>query len=206
MIPVVLRSHSRPAVRCRSLLAALLCGAVASATLAGCSGATQRSNDRSTTVPKSTEPSSGSDADQPFVRDLCGRILPDEVGAIVGGPVTVTVEEHIGGGCAFNQEDPQAPSASLLTIDPGDEADAVFNEARSVFSNLPTPTFESPAVGQRAEAASGTVFGSEVARGAGLAQIGRTIVVVTVVQDAGLDGDAVRAMVVALLQLADRKL
>lgn len=136
--------------------------------------------------------------------DVCTELTPEEVGAIVGG--TVTVESDPGGGCSFDQEDPRAPSVSFATTDVGnDDTDGTFNESRvGAFGTLTDPTSENPPIGDYAAVASGTL-GGDNQQGVGLAQEGSTLVQVTLVQGNGLDGAAVRTMTAAALTLAVSK-
>lgn len=137
--------------------------------------------------------------------DVCTVLTVEEVGAIVGG--TVTVEADPGGGCSFDQEDPRAPTLSFASTDVGsDDTDGTFNESRvGAFSVLTDPTKEEPGIGDYSAVASGTI-GGESQQGAGLTQVGPTLVQVTLIQGNGLDGAAVRTMTVAGLTLAASKL
>lgn len=144
-------------------------------------------------------------ADDPAtIDDICTVLTEEEVGAIVGA--TVTVEEQPGGGCAFDQEDPRAPTLAFATVDAGDDTDGTFNESRvGAFGVLTDPTVETPPVGAYAAVASGTI-GGDNQQGAGLVQVGTTIVQVTLVQGNGLDGATVRSLTTGALELAASKL
>lgn len=146
--------------------------------------------------------SSSSDA----AADVCAMIAEGEVGALVGG--TVTVESDSGGGCTFNQEDLRAPAISFNTSDVGsDNTDGTFNAARvGAFATLTDPTKEDPDIGDYSVVASGTIAGGESQAGVGLVQVGPTLVQVTVLQGTGMDAAAVLAMSTQALTLAASKL
>lgn len=202
------RSHPMRAAVCLALVVALPGGL-----LAGCSS--DDGGDDITGLGAGDEvlpnevvddPVTTSDAaPEPAIADVCPLLTAAEVGELVGGDVVV--EEQPGGGCEFSLEDPAAPTLAFFTVEASDETDGTFNEARvGAFATLGEATSEEPSLGDRAAVASGTFGGGESQQGAGLVQVGLTIVQVTVVQSSGLDGEAVRTLVIGALELAATKL
>lgn len=154
----------------------------------------------------STSQAGGGETDSPSggLTDICPEITEAEVAAIVGA--AVTVEEVPGGGCNFEQEDPRATSISFAT-NVEDPAAGGFDGAVTGLSGTfdDAQGAEVPGVGDRAYAATGTVFGGESQQGGGLVLVGSARIQVQVAQSTGLSAAKVKALVVAALELAASK-
>jgi len=204
----------------RSLFAGAVLCALSTSFLAGCSSddaddattttvATAASGEDTTAADATADDTSAdADSDEPAgteqVSDVCGLITVEEVGALVGG--TVTMSEVPGGGCQFDQEDPRAPTVAFATSTASDDTDGTFNEGRvGAFGVLTDATPESPGVGDYSAVASGTI-GGDSQQGVGIVQVGVTIVQVSLIQGNGIDGAQVRAMTTQALTLAASKL
>lgn len=138
------------------------------------------------------------------VLDICATVTPEEIGAILGGPVTR--KDVPGGGCDFSQDDLRAPSATLVASS-YDEGTGGFDGAVTGIKGVLEGTDDQAVEGIGTEAfiATGTAMGGENQQASGVVHVGDSLVQVTVVQGKGLPADQVRGLVRDLLALSAGK-
>lgn len=190
---------SAAAVVAASLVGMAGCGSSSSAS----SDTTSGSNGATTTAANGGSTNGGNDKGGAAV-DVCKKITPAEVSAIVGG--AVKVEAVPGGGCRFSQDDVRAPTAAFdSTSFTGGAAD--FDSAKSgVTGTISGTPKDLSGVGDKAVVVVGTSMGGSNQQGGGLVAAGDGLAQVTVTQGNGLSAADVEAMTTKLLSLAASKL
>lgn len=136
--------------------------------------------------------------------DICTLVTDEEIGEILGGPVTR--EEIPGGGCSFDQEDLRAPSVDLNSsvLDEGNGGfDGSVSGLSAQFEGEPGAAVDG--IGDQAYAETGTVMGGENQQGGGLVRVGSSLFQVGLVQGVGLSADEVQTLVVNTLTLMATK-
>lgn len=136
--------------------------------------------------------------------DICAKVTPEEIAAILGGPVTR--KDVPGGGCDFSQDDPRAPSVGLAgsSYDEGTGGfDGAVTGIKGVLEGTDDQAVEG--VGTEAFIATGTAMGGENQQASGVVHVGDSLVQVTVIQGKGLPADQVRGLARDLLALSASK-
>lgn len=188
------------------ILTASACGssdAGAGDSARGASGSSPDTEQPSGSAGGSDPGSEGADPGSDGFVEVCAKLTPEEVGAILGG--AVNAEEVPGGGCSFGQDDPRAPSVSFNSsqLIPGNGGfDGAKTGATSMISGTPE---DLPGVGDKAFLVVGTMTGGSSQQGSGLVQAGETLVQITLLQSNDLGADDVKAMTTKLLHLAADK-
>lgn len=135
--------------------------------------------------------------------DVCGELTEEEVGAALGG--TVTVMQVPGGGCSFNQEDPRAPSVVLNLSELVDGAGGFEGSKAGIAGVVEGEVEDVSGVGDGAFVVVGPVLGGSVTQGAGAVLLGATVVQVTLLQGQDLAEDEVKEVTVAVIELIGSK-
>jgi len=135
--------------------------------------------------------------------DICGVLTGEEVGAVLGGPVTMA--EAGGVGCVFSPEDPTAPSAvvNLTALDEG--AGGLEGVQAGITSAVEGEVEDLAGVGDEAFVVVGPVLGGSVNQGAGAVLLDATVAQVTVLQGQQLTEDEVKQLTVGMLELIGSK-
>jgi hypothetical protein len=131
--------------------------------------------------------------------DVCAALTPDDLGALLGG--VVTVAEIPGGGCNFSQDDPRAPSAAVNQSAVDDFAGG-FDALRTGVTGVIDGEVENlDDMGDDAFLVVGPAVGATVSAGAGGLLLGDAMVQVTVLQSVDLSDDDLRVITHDLLHL-----
>lgn len=150
----------------------------------------------STGAPTRATPSAEPPA--PTLLDVCSLLSVEEVGAVLGGPVTLT---GTGDRCRFIQPAARAVrvTVSESLVEPGtDPLAGVRSGVRAVIDG---PARQLPSLGGGAFVVVGTTVGSKNQQGSGAALVAGSLVQVTLVQLPGLPASDVRGQVVDVLEL-----
>ena len=134
---------------------------------------------------------------------ICGDLAAADVAAVLGG--TVTGSALPTGGCEFAQRSPQRPVADFVesTYDAARGMDPAKEQATSAVEGEPE---DLTGTGDAAFVVTGTAFGGDQVQGAGAVRVGSRVVNISLSQSADLTRAAVRALLLRLLDLAERAL
>lgn len=130
---------------------------------------------------------------------VCVELSEDEIGAVLGGPVSGAALP--GGGCAFNQARPRPPAANIIDVPYADMAGGMAGAEENAISSVEGEPEDVTGIGEAAFVVTGTSFGGSDVQGAGAVHVGDRLVMVNVVQSTGLKAPKVRELVLTLLKL-----
>ncbi len=175
-------------------LVVVLTGAV------GCGSSSTGTKASDTTVSAGTTVAGGdtSQGDTNSV-DVCASLNVADVGAIVGG--TVTKEDVPGGGCRFPQDDLRAPTAAFAVTPPvagNGGFEAAISGLKGAIQGDPKDV---SGIGDKAVVVVGKTVGGDNVQGSGIAQVGQSMVQVTVIQGKGMAAADVEELTTKLLKL-----
>ncbi|MGY0235866.1 hypothetical protein [Longispora urticae] len=185
---------------CRSLLTVLAAGLLALPALAGCEG--DPAGDPTVSASAKTGPDSAAPA---AAFDPCKVLTVADVGAILGGPVTM--KETPGGGCQFDQEDPRAPSFGITKAMPADQGGGIASSKLGAEGTIDGKAETLSGVGEAAYVVvgRGKAIPSESVQAAGGVQVKGQLVDVTLIQGNKLSAAAVTKMIKDVLALIAAK-
>lgn len=131
---------------------------------------------------------------------VCAQLSEAEVATILGGAVTGSAIP--GGGCSFNQRQPDPPAATVSDVAFADMDGGMSGAQENATSSVEGTPENLTGIGQAAFVVTGTSFGGTELQGAGAVRVGDRLISVNLAQNSGLKRAKVRALVVSLLKLA----
>lgn len=166
---------------------------IATFLLASCGG----SDDKDSPAASDTSTAAAAaEDDDSAASDPCKTLSADDIGAVLGGPVTL--KEAPGGGCGFDQDDPRAPSVGIYAVN---DAGGGFEASKG--GNVVDGKVEGVSgIADGAWLAVGT-SGGENLQGQGVVARDDQLVNIALTQGNGLDEATVHEMVLGVLKLVD---